>query len=88
MNIIFRVTERLTSSSGLTSLRSLHPPQLVLGTANGSELARAGAATLRGSLGARARRRVEMRRGEATSAGEELGPEQFSSWICQARPHV
>ncbi|KAB1258067.1 hypothetical protein Cadr_000022697 [Camelus dromedarius] len=46
MNIIFRVTERLTSSSGLTSLRSLHSPQLALGTARGCERARAGAAAL------------------------------------------
>lgn len=43
MNMIFRVTECFTSSSGLTSLGSLLSPQLVLETASGS-LAPAGAA--------------------------------------------
>ncbi|CAI9155407.1 unnamed protein product, partial [Rangifer tarandus platyrhynchus] len=58
MNVIFRVTERLTSSSGLSSLRSPHSPQLAPGTAGGWEGTRAGAATLRRSRGAGAARRV------------------------------
>ena len=58
MNVIFRVTERLTSSSGLSSLRSPHSPQLAPGTAGGWERTRAGAATLRRSRGAGAASRV------------------------------
>lgn len=58
MNAIFIVTERLTSSSGLSSLRSPHSPQLAPGTAGGWEGTRAGAATLRRSRGAAAASRV------------------------------